>query len=32
MDGVAKIDVGRRRVWWVSLHRAINFARLHLGW
>ncbi len=28
MDGVATLDVGRRRVWWVSLHRLIRFARL----
>ena len=31
MEGVARVDAGRRKVWWVALHRAINFARLHLG-
>ena len=29
MDGVATLEVGRRRVWWVALHRAIDFLRLH---
>ena len=28
MDGVATMDVGQRRVWWVALHRIIRFARL----
>ncbi len=30
MEGVAQIDVGERRVWWVALHRLINFVRLNL--
>ena len=29
MDGVATLEVGRRRVWWVALHRVIDFVRLH---
>ncbi len=29
MDGFATLDVGRRRVWWVVLHRAIDYLRLH---
>ena len=30
MEGVAKIEVGRRRVWWVVLHRATDYLRLKL--
>ncbi|MEZ6070509.1 MAG: HlyD family efflux transporter periplasmic adaptor subunit [Pirellulales bacterium] len=30
MEGVARIDTGRRPVWWVYLHRAIDFVRLHV--
>jgi len=29
MDGVATIQVGRRPVWWITLHRFIDFVRLH---
>ncbi len=29
MDGVATLEVGRRPVWWVVLHRAIDFVRLN---
>ena len=29
MDGVATLEVGPRRVWWVTLHRLIDFVRLH---
>lgn len=29
MEGVARIDAGRRRVWWVALHRVIHFVRLN---
>ncbi len=28
MVGVAKIHVGRRRVWWVGVHRIIDFLRI----
>jgi biotin carboxyl carrier protein len=28
MDGVATLKIGKRRVWWVALHRVIRFARL----
>jgi hypothetical protein len=30
MEGVAKIDVGRRRVWWVALHRAIEYVQFNV--
>ena len=30
MEGVAKIDVGERPVWWVALHRVIDKIRLYL--
>ncbi len=29
MDGMATIEVGKRRVWWVVLHRALDYLRLH---
>ncbi len=29
MEGVATMDIGQRRVWWVTLHRLIDFVRLH---
>ncbi len=29
MDGVATLEVGRRPVWWVVLHRGIDFVRLN---
>lgn len=32
MQGVAKIDVGRRRLIWILTHRTIDFLRLHLWW
>ena len=28
MEGVARIHVGRRRVWWILTHRAIDYLRL----
>ncbi|MEX2286743.1 MAG: HlyD family efflux transporter periplasmic adaptor subunit [Planctomycetaceae bacterium] len=31
MQGVATVDAGDRRVWWVSLHRWIDFTRFHWG-
>jgi multidrug efflux pump subunit AcrA (membrane-fusion protein) len=30
MEGVARIDIGRRRVWWVWLHGAIDYLRMKL--
>jgi multidrug efflux pump subunit AcrA (membrane-fusion protein) len=30
MNGVAKIDVGKRPVWWILSHRTIDFLRLWL--
>lgn len=32
MQGVAKLDVGRRRLVWVLTHRTVDFLRLHLWW
>lgn len=32
MQGVAKIDVGKRRLIWILLHRTIDFLRLQLWW
>jgi biotin carboxyl carrier protein len=32
MQGVAKLEVGRRRLIWVLTHRTIDFLRLHLWW
>ncbi len=29
MEGVARLDVGQRRVWWVTLHRAIDYIHLN---
>ena len=28
MQGVAQIDAGERRLWWVATHRIINYLRL----
>ncbi len=30
MEGIAKVNVGRRPVWWVALHRAVEYVQLHL--
>lgn len=30
MEGVAKVRAGPRRVWWVSLHRIIDYLRLNM--
>jgi multidrug efflux pump subunit AcrA (membrane-fusion protein) len=30
MEGTAKIHVGERPIWWLVLHRGIDFVRLHL--
>jgi multidrug resistance efflux pump len=30
MEGVAKVHVGRRPVWWVASHRITDYLRLHL--
>lgn len=29
MEGVAKIEMGSRKVWWVTLHSMIDYVRLH---
>jgi multidrug resistance efflux pump len=29
MDGVASLNAGRRPIWWIVLHRAIDFVRLN---
>lgn len=28
MEGIAQIDAGKRRVWWVALHRIIDYVQL----
>jgi hypothetical protein len=30
MEGVARLDTGRRPIWWVYLHRVVDFVRLHV--
>lgn len=30
MEGVARIDVGPKQVWWVALHKAVDFVRMKL--
>ncbi|MFZ4859889.1 MAG: efflux RND transporter periplasmic adaptor subunit, partial [Desulfuromonadaceae bacterium] len=32
MSGVAKIDVGKRKVAWIISHRLIDYIRMHLWW
>jgi multidrug efflux pump subunit AcrA (membrane-fusion protein) len=29
MEGVARVQIGSRRVWWVALHRAVDYLRLN---
>lgn len=29
MEGVARVQIGSRRIWWVALHRAIDYLRLN---
>lgn len=29
MEGLARIELGQRRVWWVTLHGALDYLRLH---
>ena len=30
LEGVAKVHLGRRRVWWIVLHRAVDYLRMNL--
>ncbi|MCH7632926.1 MAG: efflux RND transporter periplasmic adaptor subunit, partial [Planctomycetes bacterium] len=30
MEGIARIDIGRRRVWWVWLHGMVDYLRINL--
>jgi multidrug resistance efflux pump len=30
MEGAARVDFGRRRVWWVALHRVLDYMHLNL--
>ncbi len=30
MEGVAKLSLGSRRIWWVTLHGVIDYLRMHL--
>jgi hypothetical protein len=32
MAGIAKIDAGRRTLWWIVSHRTLDFLRLKLWW
>lgn len=32
MTGVARMDVGKRRLGWILLHRTVDFIRLHVWW
>ncbi|MFO1522900.1 MAG: efflux RND transporter periplasmic adaptor subunit [Kiritimatiellia bacterium] len=32
MSGVARLDAGRRPLWWIFLHRTIDVLRLRLWW
>ena len=32
MSGVAKLDAGRRKIWWILLHRTLDYARLWAWW
>ena len=32
MTGIAKMDAGRRPIWWILSHRTIEFFRLRLWW
>jgi hypothetical protein len=32
MSGIAKIDLGDRRPWWIILHKTIDFVRLWIWW
>jgi hypothetical protein len=32
MTGVAKLDVGKRRIIWILTHRTVDFLRLRLWW
>jgi hypothetical protein len=29
MEGVARVQIGSRRIWWVALHRAMDYLRLN---
>jgi len=30
MEGIAKLQIGRRPVWWITLHRVIDYVRINL--
>lgn len=30
MEGVAKLSLGSRRIWWITLHGVIDYVRMHL--
>lgn len=32
MSGVAKIDAGRRHIFWIFMHRTVDFLRMKLWW
>ena len=29
MEGVAKVRIGQRKVWWITLHRVLDYLRLN---
>jgi len=32
MSGIAKIEMGKRRIFWILTHRAVDFIRMYLWW
>jgi hypothetical protein len=32
MSGIAKLDVGRRRIIWIATHRTIDFFQMLMWW
>ena len=32
MSGLAKVDSGKRRIFWILTHRTMDYLRLHLWW
>jgi biotin carboxyl carrier protein len=32
MTGIAKLNIGKRQLWWILTHRTVDFLRLRLWW
>jgi hypothetical protein len=32
MEGLARVDMGQRRIWWVATHRLADMVRLWMWW